>query len=282
MKIGINCGHTVSGTIGCGAVGHIDESVETRVVGRKVMSLLKEMGHTVFDCTNDYATSISSNLTQIVEMANKQPLDLFVSIHFNSGGGRGVEVFTYGGVQHKEAVNVCTNIAALGFRNRGIKDGKNLAVVRRSDAKAMLIEVCFVDTEDANEYKRIGADKFAEAICSGILGTAVQSKENKESGELDMSQYEELKNEIASLKSELTTLTNDDVHWLKEANGSTIYNYVDENMPSWAHEAVKWCLSKELIFGTDEGLGLNSTKLWVCVVLYRFAKIVGKITGTKL
>ena len=30
MRIGINCGHTVSGTVGCGAVGYIDESVEAR------------------------------------------------------------------------------------------------------------------------------------------------------------------------------------------------------------------------------------------------------------
>ena len=30
MRIGINCGHTVSGTVGCGAVGDIDESVEAR------------------------------------------------------------------------------------------------------------------------------------------------------------------------------------------------------------------------------------------------------------
>ena len=30
MRIGINCGHTVSGQPGCGAVGRIDESVETR------------------------------------------------------------------------------------------------------------------------------------------------------------------------------------------------------------------------------------------------------------
>ena len=34
MRIGINCGHTVSGQPGCGAVGRIDESVETRAVGK--------------------------------------------------------------------------------------------------------------------------------------------------------------------------------------------------------------------------------------------------------
>ena len=33
MRIGINCGHTVSGTIGSGAVGFLNESNETRAVG---------------------------------------------------------------------------------------------------------------------------------------------------------------------------------------------------------------------------------------------------------
>ena len=41
MKIGINCGHTVSGQPGCGAVGFINESDETRKVGYKLMEYLK-------------------------------------------------------------------------------------------------------------------------------------------------------------------------------------------------------------------------------------------------
>ena len=49
MRIGINCGHTVSGTVGCGAVGDIDESVEAREVGYALENLLKDAGHTVYD-----------------------------------------------------------------------------------------------------------------------------------------------------------------------------------------------------------------------------------------
>ncbi len=37
MIVGINCGHTVSGTVGSGAVGFLNESNETRRVGYKVM-----------------------------------------------------------------------------------------------------------------------------------------------------------------------------------------------------------------------------------------------------
>ncbi len=179
MRIGISCGHTVDGQPGSGAVGRISESKETRNVGRKLIALLKQAGHTIYDCTNDYAPSTSSNLAQIVDMANAQPLDLFVSIHFNSGGGRGTEVFTYGAKQHTEAVNVCKALESLGFKNRGVKDGSNLYVVRRSDAKAMLVEVCFVDTDDAELYTRLGADKVAQAIAEVITGQTTEMEETK-------------------------------------------------------------------------------------------------------
>ena len=89
MIVGINCGHTVSGTVGSGAVGFLNESNETRRVGYKVMEYLRAKGVTVVDCTDDYSSTVSENLKKIVDKANAQPLDLFVSIHFNSGGGRG-------------------------------------------------------------------------------------------------------------------------------------------------------------------------------------------------
>ena len=94
MIVGINCGHTVSGSIGSGAVGYLDESDETRVVGYKLMDYLRSKGVTVVDCTNDRASTVSENLSQIVAMENAQPPDLFVSLHFNSVGGVGSEVFT--------------------------------------------------------------------------------------------------------------------------------------------------------------------------------------------
>lgn len=254
MRIGINCGHTVDGQPGSGAVGYISESSETRNVGRKLIALLKQAGHTVYDCTNDYAPSTSSNLAQIVAMANAQPLDLFISIHFNSGGGKGTEVFTYGGAKHTEAVNVCGALATLGFKNRGVKDGSNLYVVRRSDAKAMLIEVCFVDTDDAEIYNKLGAEKVAQAIAEAITG--------QETEDLTMTQYEELNKRLKALESK---------------NQEMIYNYIDDNMPEWARQPVQWCVDKGIIAGNGEGLGLTDIKLWVCVVVYRAAKVIAKL-----
>lgn len=61
-----------------------------------------------------------------------------------------------------------------------------------------------------------------------------------------------------------------------------IYNYIDKNMPEWAREPVQWCVDKGIIAGTGDGLGLNDMKLWMCVVLYRTVKFVGKLVGVKI
>ena len=151
MKFGINCGHTKSGP-GSGAVGRIVESDETRNVGYKLMDKFRANGHTVVDCTINSASSQNAYLSQAVNLANRQDLDYFISIHFNAGGGRGVETYTYEGRQFADALETCANIAALGFRNRGVKAGTGLYVIRKTKAKSMLIEVCFVDTDDANYY----------------------------------------------------------------------------------------------------------------------------------
>ena len=261
MIVGINCGHTISGQPGSGAVGYISESSETRAVGYSLMYYLRERGVTVIDCTNDRASSTQENLREIVDMANRQPLDLFVSIHFNSGGGRGSEVYTYNGERFRQAELVCENMEKLGFINRGIKNGSNLYVIRRTNARAMLVEVCFVDTRsDVDLYKKVTAQGVAQAIGDAILGEDFEE-------ELTMAQYEELKKLIADQTARVDVLQNE----VYKLQNPMIYNYIDNNMPEWARTAVKWCVDNGIIVGTGDGLNLDDTKLWTCVVIYRLA-----------
>ena len=245
MIIGINCGHTVSGQPGCGAMGYLNESDETRNVGRSLMTLLRRAGHTVYDCTNDYAHTTSENLAAIVSMANGKPLDLFVSIHFNAGGGNGTEVYTYGGKSFAEAENVCKNLAALGFHNRAVKDGSSLYVIRCTDARAMLIEVCFVDSKtDAELYKRLGADRAAQAICAAICGDKINETED-----LSVTQYEELKKEIKGLTP-------------------MFYDYIDDNMPAWARPTIQKLKDRGFLLGDENGrLGLTLEMIRMFVVM---------------
>lgn len=172
MIVGINCGHTKSGA-GSGAVGIIKESEHTRLVGQALMSLLRSAGVTVIDCTIDSANSQNEYLAAAVALANRQDLDWFISIHFNasvSHQGKGVEIYTYEGRQYQDALDVCNGIADLGFTNRGVKSGTGLYVIRKTKAKAMLIEVCFCDNEeDVNRYISAGYKGIAKAICKAIL-----------------------------------------------------------------------------------------------------------------
>ena len=261
MRIGVNCGHTVTGQPGSGASGYLVESDETRAVGYALMDLLRQQGHTVIDCTDDYANSTGENLRNICALANAQPLDLFVSIHFNAGQGQGVECWTYGSGDAGCADKIKRNIAMLGFRDRGIKDGSHLYVIKYTTARAVLVEVCFVDTKsDAEQYKKVGASNIAAAICEGITGKKITDEEG-----ISMSQYEELKNEISQLTDTVKILATE----LQDMKNPMIYNYIDENMPKWAREAVRKAVDKGILKGEDEGLNLTYSDLRTIVREYR-------------
>ncbi len=172
MKIGLNAGHTLTGP-GSGAVGMLTESIETRRVSQALTQMFEAAGCEVADCTVERASSQGAYLSAAVEMANRQDLDWFISVHFNSDAarrGQGVEVYTYKGRQYPDAVAVCEEIAALGFKNRGVKEGTGLYVIRKTKAKAMLIEVCFVNDPDASVYQ----EKFDE-ICRAIAAAVMSS-----------------------------------------------------------------------------------------------------------
>ena len=77
-----------------------------------------------------------------------------------------------------------------------------------------------------------------------------------EEEELTMSQYEELKQDISYLQGVTSELTNP-------------YNYVDENMPEWAREAVQAAQNKGVLRGTDNGLGLTYSELRILTWMYR-------------
>ena len=171
MKIGIDLGHGAN-PYDRGACGFIAEEEIINSVGGLVINKLRALGHEVVECRPNSCSNVGDSLSQRVQRANNNNVDLFVSIHANAGGGQGTEVFTYGARQLSQAVNVLNNIVALGFRNRGIKDSKNVAyVVNHTNAPAMLIEVCFVDTQsDVNKYRNVGSERIADAIVKGLVG----------------------------------------------------------------------------------------------------------------
>ena len=180
-KFLIDCGHTLSGgdtgAMGCGKL----EQNLTREVGSKVIAKLQALGHTVVNCTVDYASTLNESLSARVNKANNAGGDLYVCIHFNAYNGQsyGTEVFTYKGKELTQARNVLNNICALGYTNRGIKSA-NLYVINHTNMAAMLIECCFID--NASDMSKYNAENFANAIVKGLVGTTTSTTTNTNTG----------------------------------------------------------------------------------------------------
>ena len=170
----------------------LNESKEARDIANIVIRELKKHGvKAILDKVDKAASQAGKCLNRIVAMANRSDIDYFVSIHFNSSSNKsahGTEVYTYKGRQFTDALEVASFISKEGFRNRGVKDGTGLYVVRRTNAKSMLIEVCFVDGQDAATYKKQKEDvgkAIARALWNNVQKVE-EDKKNKEEGKKDM------------------------------------------------------------------------------------------------
>ena len=166
MILNVHAGHNFKVP---GASGIFSETVEDRNVKNLVISKLQNLGHTVYDCTDENGTTQGKNLANIVAKCNAHSVDLDISIHFNSfnGASYGVEVWQYSNTQ-EVAQNICNAIAKLGFKNRGVKTSTSLYVLKKTKAPAILIECCFCDS--ATDAALYNAETMANAIVKGLTG----------------------------------------------------------------------------------------------------------------
>ena len=183
MIFGIDKGHGIGKDRG--AVGVIAEETIINAIGDLVINKLINIGHTVIELRPTNTNTVNESLYARYNKSDVNNCDLCISIHANCGGGNGTEIFTYGGKDIAGAGKILNNICSLGFRNRGIKDGSNLAMVRRPQATAMLIEICFCDSEyDVNVYKN-NIENIANAIVNGLTGENISSTKYKIGWTLD-------------------------------------------------------------------------------------------------
>lgn len=170
MKILLDMGHTLSGAdLGAEGCGRKEQEC-TREIGYKIKEKLEAIGHKVIVCSPDNASTLHESLDYRVKKANKEGGDLYISLHLHAFNGvaHGTELYTYGGRKFKEAQDVLENISSLGYRNRGIKDGSRLYVIRKTKIKAMVIECCFIDNE--KDMELYNAEVIAKEIVNGIIG----------------------------------------------------------------------------------------------------------------
>ena len=172
MKISVNAGHTKTGA-GYGATYKgFHESDITRAVVAALIPKLKSRGHTIHNSTVDKAGTQAAYLKKVCQLVNASGAELFLSVHCNASTahkGRGVECYTWKGKKNATAAKICANVAKLGTKNRGVKDGSGMYVIKHTKPTAILVELFFLDQyDDRKLYLEHGADKIAEAIARSI------------------------------------------------------------------------------------------------------------------
>ncbi|SCN21686.1 Autolytic lysozyme [Clostridium sp. N3C] len=221
MKFGIDIGHNVSGDTGASGIRREDEL--NKEVGTRVIDKLRILGHTVILCTPSSATSVANSLYQRVKKANDNKVDVFASIHFNAGGGRGSEVFATSEAGKAIAKKVLNEIVALGFVNRGVKEGNWLYVIRNTVAPAILIECAFVDSKE--DMSRYNADAMASAIVTGLTGQKIindgaknnsqDKSDNQKKGSSDILKLQQVLNRLKISDHEGKVLQEDGIYGIR-------------------------------------------------------------------
>lgn len=181
-KIYINPGHSDKDP---GAVGYETE----RKLNVAVSKHMNEYLLANYECETKMNPGTMDSLTTICNDANSWGADLFVSNHFNAGGGDGYEALVYsqkrvplGEIFAKQVKAIGQNLRQYGAAP-GVKIRTDLAVLAKTNMPAVLNEGAFVDNQkdiqdwnDDAELKKLG-EAYAKAAAEFLgLEKKVQPK----------------------------------------------------------------------------------------------------------
>lgn len=179
LNILLIAGHGAGDPGACATVNgkSYQEAEETRKLNDLIDKKLKGVAHVTIYPTSHSAFS-DYKAGKLNTYAKFAKFDYVLETHFNAfkkdagdGATKGAECYvttTEKGVSVETAI--CKNIAALGFKNRGVKR-KNLAVIKtakNAGVSSALLEVCFIDDADDMKLYEASRDKVADAIARGI------------------------------------------------------------------------------------------------------------------
>jgi N-acetylmuramoyl-L-alanine amidase len=171
-KVFISCGHGGSDP---GAVKYIVEKEYTLRTGLELANILKSAG---VDVLMSRTTDTETDLNEKVRRCNAYNPDLVIDVHFNAGGGAGFEIYhsRVGGTGKTLAENIDAEMRKI-MKSRGVKTkigsgGKDyFAIIRDTNAPAVLCEGGFVDDKEDAEFIRTHYKAIARAYSTGILKT---------------------------------------------------------------------------------------------------------------
>lgn len=269
-KFAIDPGHgDVNGSLG-GDGGAVDYLVEQNCaldIANRVIPKLQALGHQAWNVRPSSAFSVLESLQKRCDSA--ATADYLVSIHFNEGGGRGSEVYAMSIAGYALAAKVLNEFVALGFENRGVKDGSWLYVIRNSIPVAILLEVCFVDTEtDANLYNQLGAEAIANAIVKGLTGQTVNNSIMALQYDFNMVRNAGL--QVTGIVDQ-ATLKAVNSYYVKRGENNDIVKWIQQKLIGWGY----------LASGKDSGLFDEATFQAVTNLQKNWGRVTDGIIGPK-
>ena len=132
------------------------------------------MTRTTDVCPAGDTTNLPKDLQARCTISDNAKADLFLSIHCNAGGGKGAEAYAWpGGTAATFAPQLVAELAPLmGIHGEPLKDGgpngANLYVIKYTDAPAVLIELGFIDSTDAQKL-RDNLSQFAGILAPALI-----------------------------------------------------------------------------------------------------------------
>lgn len=166
-KIYINPGHSNKDP---GAVGYQRE----RDLNVKVSQFMNEYLLENYQVQTKITDGSVDSTAKAAAEANTWGADLFVSNHFNAGGGDGYEALVYSEKRVPLGEAFEKHVKAAGQNSRGVKLRPGLAVLRLTNMPAVLNEGAFVDNkkdiadwDEEEELRKLGA-AYAKAAAQWL------------------------------------------------------------------------------------------------------------------
>jgi N-acetylmuramoyl-L-alanine amidase len=172
-KIFVRAGH---GGNDPGAVANgLVEKTMTLTTALKLKELLLRCG---FEVNMARDIDVYVDLMDGVNQANNWGADLFISQHYNAGGGNGYDSIhsIYAGASRDLALLIANELEVLGQNPHGTgvwsKAGQNgdyYCEIRETNMPAVIVEPCFIDSDDRYIADTVEEQyRIAEAVCRAV------------------------------------------------------------------------------------------------------------------
>ena len=169
-----------------------------------------------------------------------------------------------GGLQSREGhawYSICTNSNSIGIEMclfDKLGNVRSRTIGQAAELTKQLMKKYNIPAENVIRHWDVTGKKCPAPFCGdkNIYWQDFKNRITEE--EIDMEELNALKKEIEILKTRIGEMQ------------PIIYDYIDENMPTWAHEAVKAAKNKGALIGDETGkLGLTYSDLRAVVREYR-------------